>query len=105
MPTPVVLGIDFGGSKVAMSVAEVDGTRLASDTLAVEPSQTARETFDAAVACAHQLLAEVLPTAELIAVGACTFGLPREDGIDLAPNIAGWESIAFGAELRRAFPG
>jgi glucokinase len=105
MPTPVVLGIDFGGSKVAVSVADVDGTRLASATMPVRPDDAARQTFDAAVDCAHRLLSDSVPGADLLAVGACTFGLPREDGIDLAPNIAGWEAIAFGAELRRAFAG
>jgi glucokinase len=105
MPIPVVLGIDFGGSKVAASVADVDGTRLATSTNGVQPAETARQTFAAAVADAHRLLADAVPDADLLAVGACTFGLPREDGIDLAPNIAGWEAIAFGAELRRAFPG
>jgi glucokinase len=34
----------------------------------------------------------------------CTLGIPRQNGVDLAPNIAGWERIEFGTQLRAAFP-
>jgi glucokinase len=105
MPIPVVLGMDFGGSKVAVAVADMDGTRLGTLSIPVRAGDTARQTFDRAVADAHRLVRDCTPDATIVAVGACTFGVPREDGIDLAPNIAGWEQLAFGAELRTAFPG
>ena len=104
MPSTAVLGLDFGGSKVALAVADPDGTRLGTRTFAVRTDDTAQQTFDRAVAGAHELLAEVAAGRTLSSVGACTFGIPRHDGIDLAPNIAGWERLAFGDRLRLAFP-
>ena len=38
-------------------------------------------------------------------MGACTFGIPHDDRVDLAPNVPGWERLAFGTRLRLAFPG
>jgi glucokinase len=105
MDNPVVLGVDFGGSKVAVAAADGVGTRLGSATIAVRPDDSAQRTFDRGVAAAHDLLAEVATGRPLVAVGACTFGIPRMDGIDLAPNIAGWDRLAFGDRLRLAFPG
>jgi glucokinase len=105
MDNAVVLGIDFGGSKVAIAVADVDGVRLGSTTVHVQRTDSAQQTFDRGVAAAHELLDDVAPGRNLVAVGACTFGIPRMDGIQLAPNIAGWEKLAFGARLQVAFPG
>ena len=105
MPAPVVLALDFGGSKVAVAAAGVDGVQLGTATLAVRADDSAQRTFDRAVAASYDLLADVAPRRPLTAVGACTFGIPRSDGIDLAPNIVGWERLAFGDRLRLAFPG
>lgn len=105
MPAPVVLALDFGGSKVAVAAAGVDGVQLGTATLAVRADDSAQRTFDRAVAAAYDLFADVAPGRPLTAVGACTFGIPRRDGIDLAPNIVGWERLAFGDRLRLAFPG
>lgn len=105
MDESVVLGVDFGGSKVAVAAADAAGTRLGGATLFVRPDDSAQRTFDRGIAAAHDLLAEVATGRPLVAVGACTFGIPRMDGIDLAPNIAGWDRLAFGDRLRLAFPG
>jgi glucokinase len=104
MDNPVVLGVDFGGSKVAVAAADGRGVRLGSDTLLVRPDDSAEQTFDRGVAAADRLLDEVAPGRTLVAVGASTFGIPRADGIDLAPTIAGWEQLAFGSRLELAFP-
>jgi glucokinase len=41
---------------------------------------------------------------DVVAVGACTFGIPGADGVKLAPAIPGWAELALGDELRLAFP-
>lgn len=105
MDNPVVLGVDFGGSKVAVAAADATGARLGSATLFVRPADSAAQTFDRGVAAAHDLLGDVAAGRPLASVGACTFGIPRMDGIDLAPNIAGWDRLAFGTRLKLAFPG
>jgi glucokinase len=105
MHTRVVLGVDFGGSKVAIAAADDAGARLGSATIAVRRHDSAQQTFDRAIAAAHDLLDATALGRSLVAVGACTFGIPRMDGIDLAPTIAGWESLAFGTLMQQAFPG
>jgi glucokinase len=104
MSGPVLLGLDFGGSKIALAVTEATGRQLAEATLPVRPTDSAQQSFDRAVAEAHRLLADAAAGHRLGAVGACTFGIPRADRIDLAPNIAGWEQLAFGRRLQLAFP-
>ena len=104
MTFPVVLGLDFGGSKVAAAVATLDGTRLGDVVRQVVPHESAETTFNGSVAAARGLLDQVAPDCHVAAVGACTFGIPRENGIDLAPTIDGWGSLPFGALLRAAFP-
>ncbi|HEX3288837.1 MAG TPA: ROK family protein [Mycobacterium sp.] len=101
----IVLGLDFGGSKVAAAVADVDGRMLGSTVYDVRATDTAVQTFERSIHAVHSMLARCSSDRPLVAVGACTFGIPRDDGIDLAPNIDGWESLPFGTLLRSAFSG
>lgn len=102
--SPIVVGLDFGGSKIAVAAAPVGAAPLATTTLAVRPEDTARHTFDRALSAAHALVTEITDD-DPVAVGACTFGVPRMDGVDLAPTIPGWEQLPFGTLLHEAFPG
>ncbi len=111
----VVLGLDFGGTKIAMAVCDLAGNRLASATVGTDSGTApgtwpagqprARAIFDRGIRAAHDLLATAAPRAELAAVGAATFGIPFEDRVELAPAIDGWESLPLGRELRAAFAG
>jgi glucokinase len=101
----VVLGIDFGGSKIAVAVCRADGTRLGSAAVATSAEFGARAVLDRAVATANGLLAEAAPGAELAAVGVSTIGIPRDDRVELAPNIPGWDRVGLGHELGSAFGG
>ena len=121
--SPVVLGFDFGGTKIAIAVCDLTGNRLAAATistgaagagpaLAGQPAaerpaseRGARAIFDRGIRAARELLVTVAPRSELAAVGAATFGIPFEDRVELAPAIDGWESLALGRELRAAFGG
>lgn len=102
---PVVLAIDFGGTKIAAAIADADGTRIESTTIRIDPADSAQTSFERGIALARSLHERLAGDRELRAVGACTFGIPHETHIDLAPNIEGWESIAFGHDLRAAFAG
>jgi glucokinase len=115
----VVLGLDFGGTKIAMAVCDLQGNRLASATLGTGAGGSAQggsaqgaspgelsaadTVFQRGVRAARGLLATAAPAAELAAVGAATFGIPYEDRVELAPAIDGWERLALGRELREAF--
>ena len=103
--SPVVLGLDFGGTKIAMAVCEPDGELRASTTVASGGELGARASFERAVQSARELLASAVPGRELAAVGVSTFGIPFDDRVELAPNIDGWADLPLGHELRAAFPG
>jgi len=101
----VVLGIDFGGSKIAVAVCGLDGKRLGSATIATGADLGARAVLGRAVATARRLLAEAAPGGKVAAVGVSTIGIPFSDGVELAPNIPGWDGVALGDELGSAFGG
>ena len=102
---PVVLGLDFGGTKIAAAVCRLDGTRLGSATVGSGGELGARASFDRGVATARDLLASTAPGVPLAAVGVSTFGIPFDDRVELAPAIGGWGELPLGRELRAAFPG
>ncbi|HEY6279463.1 MAG TPA: ROK family protein [Streptosporangiaceae bacterium] len=102
---PVVLGLDFGGTKIAMAVSEPAGQRLASAMVSSDADGGAAATFERAVGAARELLAHAAAGRELVAVGVSTFGIPYDDRVELAPAIRGWDGLALGDRLRDAFPG
>jgi glucokinase len=103
---PVVLGIDYGGTKIATAVCDLSGTLLVSRVIDARPPDGARIAFGRGIASGRDLLAQVerqTGTRPLAAVGVSTFGIPSDDGVALAPAIDGWHDIAMGRELREAF--
>ncbi|NEB79367.1 ROK family protein [Streptomyces sp. SID14478] len=100
VPPPVVLALDFGGTKTALTVADLHGARLHDRTVETAADQGARAGLERAVDTARILLAGRDP----VAVGVSTIGIPGDDGVALAPNIPGWEGLALGRELAQAFP-
>jgi glucokinase len=102
---PVVLGLDYGGTKIAAAVCDLAGNRLASQTAGSGGALGAEASFSRGIGIARELLDAAAPGGELIAVGVATFGIPFEDRVELAPAIAGWGRLAMGQELRQAFPG
>ena len=101
----VLLGIDFGGTKIAAAVCDLAGNKLASVVVDSLGEHGARTSFDSGVRTAKALLAESADGAGLAAVGVATFGIPFEDRVELAPAIDGWERLELGRELGAAFPG
>jgi glucokinase len=105
MPSPVVLALDFGGTKIAAAVGEASGIRLGTATIDTVAEDGARANLDRGIDFARRLLDQVAPGRPLAAVGASTFGIPADDGVHLAPAIPGWGELLLGRELRRAFGG
>jgi glucokinase len=101
---PVVLGLDYGGTKIAAAVADLAGNRLASTTTDSGGALGARVSFARGIQVARDLLAATAPGSEPVAVGVSTFGIPFDDRVELAPAIDGWGQLAMGRELRAAFP-
>jgi glucokinase len=99
------LGLDFGGTKIAIAACDLDGNRLGLATVDSHADAGARAALDRGIAAARALLSSLEPQWRLAAVGAATFGIPYDDRVELAPTIPGWEALPFGQALREAFPG
>jgi glucokinase len=102
---PVVLGLDYGGTKIAAAVCDLAGNQLASTTADSGGALGAQASFGRGIQLCRDLLSVTTPGSELVAVGVSTFGIPFEDRVDLAPAIDGWGRLAIGRELRAAFGG
>jgi predicted NBD/HSP70 family sugar kinase len=85
----VVLGIDFGGTKIAIGVADRSGTVLRQHRLGTEPEAGAGQVVARAFAAARDLL----DGGEPVSVGVASPGIVLPDRILLAPNIPGWEDL------------
>jgi glucokinase len=97
----LLVGLDFGGTKVAVVLADQDGTRVASCVLPTEAEQGAEQAVHRALAAARGLLTE--RGAEVAAVGVATMGITRDDHVELAPNVPGWDRLAIPTMLRNEF--
>lgn len=101
MSERLLVGLDFGGTKLAVALADLGGTRLASRVLPTNPEQGAEQAVQRAIAAARELLAE--RDAKAAAVGVATMGITRDDHVELAPNVLGWDRLALPPLLRREF--
>jgi glucokinase len=97
----VIVGIDFGGTKMAVGVAARDGTLLASERLETAAAAGAGQ----AVARALRLAASLLAGRPLAAVGVVSPGIVLPDRILLAPNVPGWERLRLRDTVAEAFGG
>ena len=105
MRSPVVLGLDFGGTKIAGAVCDMTGFRLGSMTIDTRAADGAQTSLERGLLAARSLLDTSAGGRPLAAVGACTIGIPSENGISLAPTIPGWGALLLDRELRRVFEG
>jgi glucokinase len=102
---PVVVGLDYGGTKIAAAVCDLSGSQLTSAVLPSGAELGAQASFDRGIDAVRDLLERAAQGAPLAAVGVSTFGIPADDRVELAPAIAGWEELAMGRQLRAAFAG
>jgi glucokinase len=97
-----VLALDFGGTKVALATAGLDGEIAESLRLETDAPRGAQQVVDRALVAAGDLIARTsaLRGGRPIAVGAVSPGIVLEDGVLLAPNVPGWEELSLPALLR-----
>ncbi|WP_405105664.1 ROK family protein [Micromonospora sp. NBC_01405] len=98
---PVLLGIDFGGTKMAVGVADGEGRLLACERVPTHAEQGAPQALDRALDLAAKLLGEV--GGPVAAAGIASPGVVRSDGIDLAPNVPGWDRLRLADAVRDRF--
>ncbi|MEU8227325.1 ROK family protein [Kribbella sp. NPDC048915] len=102
----VVLGLDFGGTKIALAVGDLTGRRLGESVIDSRTgSGNAADALARSLSAAHDLLADVAPGQDLAGIGAATLGIPYDDRVELAPTFPGWGELPFGRLVREAFPG
>jgi glucokinase len=102
-PSPgFVVAIDFGGTKLDVATAALDGRILATERLETDAAGGADQAVERALACARRLRAETETAtgARLVAAGASSPGIVLEDRILLAPNVPGWTELPLAARLR-----
>ncbi|WP_053957981.1 ROK family protein [Sulfobacillus thermosulfidooxidans] len=100
-----VLGMDFGGTKMALATADDTGTILHRADIPTLPD--AQEAVSRALEVAHQLIdcTRTQYQSQLRRVGVATMGITRDSGVLLAPNVAGWRELRLPQLLHAAFPG
>ncbi len=100
-PPFTVIGIDFGGTKTELALADAHGTLLARvrlDTLAERgPDQILARAAEAAQRLARE--ADERFAAPVAAHAAVAPGIVQPDRILLTPNLPGWEQLALSARL------
>ena len=93
-----VLGIDFGGTKIALATATTTGERLRATRIETRAADGADEVMRRTLTAAHRLAAAT--PGRLLAAGISTFGVVRDGRVHLAPNVPGWEDLPLPAILR-----
>ncbi|MGN7978711.1 ROK family protein [Microbacterium sp. 22195] len=94
-----VLGMDFGGTKVALRVETSEG-RSDEARLRIARGEQAHSVLDRAFDCARALAERHGPIG---AIGVSTPGIVFEDRVELAPNVIGWSDLELGTRLRDEF--
>ena len=90
-----MLGIDFGGTKVAIATAGLDGEPLQFARLETEAARGAMQAVGRALERAKDLVAltQRARNGRCLAVGAVSPGIVYADRVLLAPNVPGWEEL------------
>jgi len=96
----LLLGIDFGGTKMAVGVADGEGRLLARRRVPTYADRGAPQALERALDLAAELVAGV--GGPLVAAGVASPGVVRPDGIDLAPNVPGWDRLRLADAVRES---
>ncbi|HEX9339531.1 MAG TPA: ROK family protein [Pseudonocardiaceae bacterium] len=101
----LILGIDFGGTKVALGVADMSGEVLVQHRLETDAMSGAVQAVDRTLSAATDLLDAYLPRwpARLAAIGVVSPGIVLPDQILLAPNVPGWEQLRLAETVSARF--
>jgi glucokinase len=97
-----VLAIDFGGTKLDVAAATLDGRILATERLETHAAGGAEQAVTRALESSRGLrdATTAATGGQLVAAGAVSPGIVLEDRILLAPNVPGWTELALPALLR-----
>ncbi|QBD80938.1 ROK family protein [Ktedonosporobacter rubrisoli] len=100
-----VLGIDLGGTKIALATADTQGHILQRQVISTNAAQGAEQAITRAFATGLQLIAQTRTetNGELAGVGIANMGITEEDRILMAPNVPGWDRLKLPQLARQTF--
>lgn len=92
--TPIIVGIDIGGTKIATAIADTTGRLIATCRIATEVEQGPERIIGRIVDSVHQLLRDS-GAAQAAAIGVgCGGPLDPDAGVILSPpNLPGWDAV------------
>ena len=96
-----VLAIDFGGTKIAVGAATLDGELVAAKRIETQADRGAEQAVERTLACARQVMERVRASVggECRAVGAVSPGIVEAERVLLAPNVPSWDQLRLPALL------
>ncbi len=107
--TPTIVGVDIGGTKVAVATADASGRLIATARMATEVEQGPERTIRRIIDSVRRVLRES-GAAQPVAIGVgCGGPLDPDTGVILSPpNLPGWDAVPlkriledeFGVETR-----
>jgi glucokinase len=99
----MVVGIDFGGTKIDVALADAAGEVLERVRLATEAQKGAEQALERTVAAVQELAQRSANHGgPVLGYAAVSPGVVRDDRILLVPNLPGWEHLALGRRLAAA---
>jgi glucokinase len=93
-----VLAIDFGGTKIAVGSVRTDGEVLVSDRIETYADRGPAQAVARAIETAERIN-ERTP-GDCVGAGAVSPGIIEETGVQLTPNLPGWDRLALRELLR-----
>ncbi len=97
-----VVAIDFGGTKIAVAIADLMGELLEQSRIETDASGGALQAIERALVSARSLMARgaELTGGRCLAAGVVSPGIILPDRVLLAPNVPGWEQLALRDAVR-----
>ncbi|MDQ2888069.1 MAG: ROK family protein [Chloroflexota bacterium] len=97
-----VVAIDFGGTKIAVASADLNGRILRQTRLDTHATQGAQQVLERTIVAARALIEQtaIEEGGQCSAVGVVTPGVVQDNGILLSPNIPGWDRVSLRETMR-----
>jgi glucokinase len=93
-----VLALDFGGTKIDVGTAGLDGELILSERIETNADRGAVQAVERAIAVAKELAER--SDGDCLGAGAVSPGIVEDDRVLLAPNVPGWDELHLPALLR-----
>lgn len=93
-----VLALDFGGTKIDVGSARLDGELLVSERIETRAELGALQAVERALGVARAVAQRT--DGDCLGAGAVSPGVVADDGVSLAPNVPGWDQLQLPALLR-----